>query len=125
MSYLLFAQCHQRQMEKEEELLDEIFEEMEHEESHILGKLTVDGEVVPYTNVTYEKLTRKIEDKANKYGGWYYKNDGYKIIVSVVFPPNLARKYMVDYVTFSVKDDEELQTFLSKLENGEVSWLEV
>lgn len=103
--------------EREEEELD-AYEEFLKEEAarkhakHI-GQLLVDGQIVPIIGVEYKIKNKQIKD--GKYNGYYFERDGYEAIVDVLFPANLGRKYILDYIVLHIKNDKKLRQFKDML----------
>lgn len=78
-----------------------------------IGKILIDGQVIPVTDFRYEVKTKHVKNKI--YGGYSVERDGYKGILDVLFPDDLRRKYILNYVVVHIKDDEELQQFKNSL----------
>lgn len=83
-----------------------------------IGKILIDGQVIPVTDFNYEAKTRHVEDK--KYGGYSVERDGYKVILDVLFPDDLRRKYILNYVVIHIKDDEQLHQLKNLLNTDNI-----
>ena len=82
----------------------------------IIGRLFIDNEIIPIIDIKYEKINKKIDENR----GFYYVNDGYKVIINVSFPKNLASKYILNYIVIKLKDDNELNNFKLQIKNNEI-----
>lgn len=104
-----------RQQKKEAETFAHSFNSKQRNTS-IIGRLFIDNEIIPITDIKYEKINKKIDDNR----GFYYVNDGYKVIIDVSFSKNLASKYILDYIVIKLKDDNELNNFKLRIRNNEI-----
>lgn len=83
-----------------------------------IGKLLIDGQIIPVTDFRYEPKTKHVKDKI--YGGYLVERDGYKGILDVLFPDDLRRKYILNYVVIQIKDDEQLQQLKNLLNTDNI-----
>lgn len=114
MSYLMFQNM-LRQQEKEAKTFTHAFNAKQRN-TPIIGRLFIDNEIIPIIDIKYEKINKKID----KNRGFYYVNDGYKVIINVSFPKNLASKYILNYIVIKLKDDNELNNFKLRIKNNEI-----
>lgn len=114
MSYLMFQNM-LRQQKKEAKTFTHAFN-TEQRNTPIIGRLFIDNEIIPIIDIKYEKINKKID----KNRGFYYVNDGYKVIINVSFPKNLASKYILNYIVIKLKDDNELNNFKLRIKNNEI-----
>lgn len=114
MSYLMFQNM-LNQQKKESEAFAQAFNKKQ-ENSHIIGRLCIDNEIISITNIKYKKNNKKIEEGR----GFYYVNDGYKVIIDVLFPKSLLLKYLLNYVVIKLKDDKELEKIKSEIKNNKI-----
>lgn len=104
-----------RQQKKEDETFTYVFNTKQRN-TPIIGRLFIDNEIIPITDIKYEKINKKIDENR----GFYYVNDGYKVIINVLFPKNLASKYILNYIVIKLKNDNELNNFKLRLKNNEI-----
>lgn len=114
MSYLMFQNM-LNQQKKESEAFAQAFNKKQ-ESSHIIGRLCIDNEIIPITNIKYEKFNKKIEEGR----GFYYVDDGYKVIIDVLFSKPLLSKHLLNYVVIKLKDDKELEKIKSQIKNNKI-----
>ena len=114
MSYLMFQNM-LRQQKKEAKTFTHAFNTKQRN-TPIIGRLFIDNKIVPIIDIKYEKINKKID----KNRGFYYVNDGYKVIINVSFPKNLASKYILNYIVIKLKDDNELNNFKLRIKNNEI-----
>ena len=114
MSYLMFQNM-LRQQKKEDEAFTHAFNTKQRN-TPIIGRLFIDNEIIPITDIKYEKINKKIDENR----GFYYVNVGYKVIINVLFPKNLASKYILNYIVIKLKNDNELNDFKLRLKNNEI-----
>lgn len=114
MSYLMFQNM-LRQQKKEAKTFTHAFNTKQRN-APIIGRLFIDNEIIPIIDIKYEKINKKID----KNRGFYYVNDGYKVIINVSFPKNLASKYILNYIIIKLKDDNELNNFKLRIKNNEI-----
>lgn len=116
MSYLLFANAN-RQREADEKLDSQILKKIKAknkaaELSKDIGKLFINDEIIPIKKIKYEKKYKELEN-----GDYiYYKKDGYNVIIYVFF----SKYSMEDYLIIHLKNDDDLESFESKIKNNEI-----
>jgi len=116
MSYLLFANAN-RQREADEKLDSQILKKIKAknkaaELSKDIGKLFINDEIIPIKKIKYEKKYKELE----KGDYIYYKKDGYNVIIYVFF----SKYSMEDYLIIHLKNDDDLESFESKIKNNEI-----
>lgn len=116
MSYLLFANA-DRQREADEKLDSKILKKIKAknkaaELSKDIGKLFINDEIIPIKKIKYEKKYKELE----KGDYIYYKKDGYNAIIYVFF----SKYSMEDYLIIHLKNDDDLESFESKIKNNEI-----
>lgn len=116
MSYLLFANA-SRQRETDEKLDSKILKKIKAknkaaELSKDIGKLFINDEIIPIKKIKYEKKYKELE----KGDYIYYKKDGYNVIIYVFF----SKYSMEDYLIIHLKNDDDLESFESKIKNNEI-----
>ena len=116
MSYLLFANAN-RQREADEKLDSQILKKIKAknkaaELSKDIGKLFINDELIPIKKIKYEKKYKELE----KGDYIYYKKDGYNVIIYVFF----SKYSMEDYLIIHLKNDDDLESFESKIKNNEI-----